>query len=92
MYDIVLTTAFKKELKKLKKRNKDLTKLSNIVNRLAKGEKLEPKYHDHALINSTRFMNCRECHIEPDWLLVYKINKLELIILLIETGSHSDLF
>lgn len=91
-YEIVLTSAFKKELKVIKKRHKDLDKLTKVVNSLANNVKLDEKYKDHALISSTRFKNCRECHIEPDWLLVYKKNNKELILFLIETGTHSDLF
>ena len=91
-YDIILTTAFKKELKRIKKRNKDLAKLTEVVNKLAAGLELDVKYKDHALINNLRFKDCRECHIEPDWLLVYKRNNSELTLLLIETGTHSDLF
>lgn len=91
-YEVVLTSAFKKELKKIKKRNKDLSKLTEIVNKLANNEKLDDKNRDHALISSLKFKNCRECHIEPDWLLVYKRVDKDLILLLIETGSHSDLF
>ena len=91
-YDIILTSAFKKELKNIKKRNKDLSKLTKIVNKLANDEELDIKNKDHALVNSLRFKNCRECHIEPDWLLVYKKDNNKLILFLIETGSHSDLF
>ena len=91
-YEIVLTNSFKKELKLLKKRNKNLEKLTTVVNSLANNETLDKKYKDHQLIDNTRFKNCRECHIEPDWLLVYKKNNTELILFLIETGSHSDLF
>ncbi len=91
-YDIILTTAFKKELKNIKKRNKDLSKLTEIVNRLSNGQELPEKYRDHALANNLRFKDCRECHIEPDWLLIYKKNNNELVLFLIETGSHSDLF
>lgn len=91
-YDIILTTAFKKELKNIKKRNKDLEKLTEVVNKLASGQELDAKYRDHALANNLRFKDCRECHIEPDWLLVYKKNKSELTLFLIETGTHSDLF
>ena len=87
-----MTSAFKKELKNLKKRNKDLSKLTEIVNKLANDEKLDLKKRDNSLVNNLRFQNCRECHIEPDWLLVYKKNYDELILFLIETGSHSDLF
>lgn len=91
-YEIIITSTFKKELKKIKKRNKNLQNLTLLVNKLANDEELEPKYRDHQLTDSPRFKNCRECHIEPDWLLVYKKNKHELILFLIETGTHSDLF
>ena len=91
-YEIILTTAFKKELKHIKKRKKDLEKLNKIVDMLANDEEIDAKYRDHALASSTRFKNCRELHIEPDWLLVYKKNKNELILFLMETGTHSDLF
>ena len=76
----------------LKKQNKKLDKLSKIVNALSNGETLDKKYRDHSLSNSKRFKECRECHIELDWLLVYRIDKNKLILLLIETGRHSDLF
>ena len=91
-YEIIITSTFKNELKKIKKRNKNLQNLTLLVNKLANDEELEPKYHDHQLTDSPRIKNCRECHIEPDWLLVYKKNKHELILFLIETGTHSDLF
>ena len=91
-YEIIMTSAFKKELKNLKKRNKDLSKLTEIVNKLENDEKLDLKNRDNSLVNNLCFQNCRECHIEPDWLLVYKKNYDELILFLIETGSHSDLF
>lgn len=91
-YEILLTSAFKKELKLIKKRNKDLKKLSNIIDILASGEELDKKFNNHLLFNNSKFRNCYECHIEPDWLLIYKIINNELILLLIETGTHSDLF
>ena len=91
-YEIILTSAFKKELKNIKKRNKDLSKLTEIVNKLANDIELDIKNRDHQLVNNLRFQNWRECHIEPDWLLVYKKDNNNLILFLIETGSHSDLF
>lgn len=91
-YEIILTSAFKKELKNIKKRNKDLSKLTEIVNKLANDIELDIKNRDHRLVNNLRFQNCRECHIEPDWLLVYKKDNNNLFLFLIETGSHSDLF
>ena len=86
-YEIILTSAFKNQLKLIKKRNKNLDKLTKVVNALANNEELDEKYKDHALINSTRFKDCRECHIESDWLLVYKKNNTDLILFLIETGT-----
>ena len=56
------------------------------------GEELEQKYKDHILINDKHYMKYRECHIQPDWLLVYKVQDNELVLLLFATGSHSDLF
>lgn len=91
-YDIVLTSAFKSCLKTIKKRRKDLDKLTTVVNMIASGEQLDVKYRDHELNDNKRFKNCRELHLEPDWLLVYKINKKDLILFLMETGTHSDLF
>ena len=91
-YEVVGTSAFKKELKAIKKRYKDLEKLRKVLNMLSNGEELDEKYRDHSLVDNKRFKDCRECHIEPDWLLVYRINNNELILLLVETGSHSDLF
>ena len=91
-YEIILTSAFKKDLKNIKNRNKDLSKLTEIVNKLANDIELDIKNRDHRLVNNLRFQNCRECHIEPDWLLVYKKDNNNLILFLIETGSHSDLF
>lgn len=91
-YDIVLTSAFKSCLKTIKKRRKDLDKLTTVVNMIASGERLDAKYRDHELNDNKYFKNCRELHLEPDWLLVYKINKKDLILFLMETETHSDLF
>lgn len=91
-YRIDYTTNFKKQYKKLKRQGKDLNKLYEIIEKLSNGEEPEPKYKNHRLINDKTFKDCNECHIEPDWLLVYKIQDCELILLLFATGSHSDLF
>lgn len=89
-YAIAATKKFEKQLKKVNKQGKKIEKLIIVVDKLANGEELEPKYKDHALIDNKYFKNCRECHIEPDWLLVYKYNDNELILFLVETGSHSE--
>ena len=91
-YEIIMTSAFKKQLKIIKKRKVNIERLSEIVNKLANDEKLDIKYRDHALNNDFKYQGCRECHITPDWLLIYKKSKKDLILYLIETGSHSDLF
>lgn len=91
-YEIHYTTKFKKQYKKISKQNKDLNKLKFIVKSLANGDILEEKYKDHNLVNDKYFEDCRECHIEPDWLLIYKYTGDKLILLLVETGSHSELF
>ena len=93
MYEIKYTTVFKKEIKLMVKQGKDIKKLKDIIIKLANLEELEPKYRNHALQNSKKFKNCNELHIEPDWLLIYQyINDNTLVLLLVETGSHSDLF
>lgn len=76
----------------MKKQGKNILKMEYIIGVLASGEKLDYKYKDHSLNDNRYFKNCRECHIEPDWLLIYKIKDDELILYLLETGSHSDLF
>ena len=91
-YDIVQTSLFKKEVKLMKKRGKDLDKLGVIIDWLATGENIPWTYRDHQLINNYRFINCRELHIEPDWLLIYKYEDNDLILYLVRSGSHSDLF
>lgn len=91
-YGIVTSNRFNKQLKKIKKQGKNIEKLSDVVKKLANGETLAAKYNDHALYDTKYYKNCRECHIEPDWLLIYKITNEELILYLVETGSHSDLF
>ena len=87
-YSIVLSNRFKKDLKRLKKRQYDLTLLEKTVDKLAAGEVLELKYHDHNL--SGGLSGFRECHIAQDWLLVYRIEENDLILLLMRTGTHAD--
>lgn len=91
-YGIVTSNRFNKQLKKIIKQGKSIDKLSVVVKKLANGENLDAKYKDHALSDNKYYRNCRECHIEPDWLLIYKYNNDELFLYLVETGSHSELF
>lgn len=89
-YGIVPTSRFNKDLKKAKKRGYDLSLISIVVDTLARGEPLPEKYKDHSL--SGNYSGCRECHVTPDWLLIYEIEDSELILYLTRTGTHSDLF
>ena len=91
-YEIKGTSSFKKQLKKSIKQGKDIKKLIKILIQLSNGKKLDKKYHNHNLINNKQYKDCSECHIEPDWLLIYKYYNDELILLLVSTGSHSELF
>lgn len=91
-YQIKMSSKFKKNYKKSLKQGKDRNKFIYVLRKLASGNKLDSIYKDHALINDKTYKDCRECHIEPDWLLVYKIKDDELVLLLFAIGSHSDLF
>ena len=86
--NIFYTNQFKKDYKRIKKQNKDLIKLQDVIENLADVERLEQKYKDHQL--SGIWKNHRDCHIEPDWILIYRTTSKELI--LERTGSHSELF
>lgn len=90
MYKIVTTGKFKRDLKLAKKRGYNLSLLSVVVDMLAAGKPLSEKYKDHNL--SGNYAGCRECHITPDWLLIYEVEEDELILYLTRTGTHSDLF
>lgn len=89
-YVIERTSKFKRDYKLAKKRGCDMESLKAVVAMLANGEKLPKEYFDHDLKGD--YTGYRECHIAPDWLLVYKITKECLILTLYRTGTHSDLF
>ena len=88
MKTIFETSQFRKDLKKLKKRGKDIHKLKEVIRLIANGEMLDARHRDHALIGSRG--GSRDCHIEPDWLLIYR--KEEDSLYLERSGTHSDLF
>ena len=90
MLKIRPSNRFKRDLKLIAKRGLDLSLLDDIVNRLAARQPLDPKNKDHALTGE--YAGFRECHIQSDWLLVYRIDEDELFLFLSRTGSHSDLF
>ena len=89
-YNLVLTSLFKKDLKAAKKSGYNLQLLKDVVDTLAMGLPLDEKCQDHKLIGN--YQGCRECHITPDWLLIYEIAEDELILYLTRTGTHSKLF
>lgn len=84
------SSRFAKDLRLAQKQNKNLDKLFNVIEKLANLEKLEEKYRDHSL--SGEYKGLRECHIEPDWLLIYYVENNTLTLVLTRLGSHSDLF
>lgn len=91
-YQIDFTSKFKKQLRKIIKQGKDISDLLEVVTKIANLEKLDVKYEDHELINDNIYHNCRECHIKPNWLLIYKYLDNETVFLLYATGSHNELF
>ena len=88
-YKLALTNTFKRDYKKIVKRNYNISLLENVVDKLLNGEQLPESNKDHAL--KGEWIGYRECHIQPDWLLVYKISDNFLTITLSRTGKHSDL-
>ena len=92
IFKIQQTSQFKKDFKLSLKRGLDPEKFREVLKLLENGEVLPEKYMDHPLKPSKEYMNCRELHIQPDWLLIYKYFNENLILYLVRTGSHSDLF
>jgi mRNA interferase YafQ len=90
MLTIRYQSTFKRDYRRIVKRGYDIRRLEKVIDILASGNELPPEYKDHELIGDYR--GCRECHIAPDWLLVYEINNNELLLILTRTGTHSDLF
>lgn len=90
MFKVVPSNQFKRDLKTAKRRGLNIESLRSVVNILASGKSLDKKYRDHALVGN--WAGFRECHIAPDWLLIYKIENAELSLFLFRTGTHSDIF
>ena len=90
MLELILSNHFKKDLKLAKKRGYNLELLNEVVETLQKEEPLPEKNRDHSLTGD--YVGFRECHIQPDWLLVYRVDGEELLLFLSRTGTHSDLF
>ena len=91
-YKIEFTSNFKKQLKKIIRQGKDVQELLEVITKLANLDELDKKYRNHNLIDNKTYKDCSECHIKPDWLLIYKYVDDRLVIVLFATGSHSELF
>ena len=90
LLELKKTTQFRKDLKRMVKRRLDIDLLDEIIQTLREQKPLDPKHNDHALIGD--YTGFRECHIQPDWLLIYLIDGKDLILTASRTGTHSDLF
>jgi len=90
MLGVRFTSKARRDLKKLERQNKDIAKLSAVLKQLAAGEKLPEKNRDHALAGN--YAGDRGCHVEPDWILIYRVNENEMILVAVRTGSHSELY
>lgn len=88
--EIKTSSKFKRDLKRIMARGYSLARMNEVVSALAEKQALPPEYRDHALTG--KWTGYRECHIQPDWLLIYRVEKDELILLLVRSGTHSDLF
>ena len=89
---VKLSNCFKKDIKKVLKQGRNIDDLLFVVSKLANKSQLDDKYKNHKLEDNKYFKDCYECHIKPDWLLIYKYCDEDLLLLLIRTGSHSELF
>ena len=90
MLELVTTSTFRKDLKIAKKRGYDLSLIEFVIDELLRENTLPQKYKDHVLTGNYR--GFRECHISPDWLLIYVVDKDKLVLIVSRTGTHSDLF
>ncbi len=89
-YDIRITNSCKRDIKKAEKQGKNINLLFEVIDLLSEGKTLEPKFKDHKLVG--QYEGKRECHIEPDFLLIYEIKLSEIVLYLVRVGSHSKLF
>lgn len=90
MLTLTTTAKFRKDYKRVKKQGLDISQLKDVINMLLQEAPLPDQYHDHALTGN--FQGFRECHIQPDWLLLYYIDHNKLVLTVVRTGSHSELF
>ena len=91
IYTVYPTSRFRKDAERAKKRGLSMTELEDVIDKLSRDEPLEIKHRDHKL-EGGKYEGCRECHINPDWLLIYKKEAGKMVLALRRTGTHSDLF
>lgn len=89
-YKIIPTSKFQKDLRRIQKRGYDMSLITNVIKIIASGEEIPSKYREHKL--SGNYSSCRECHITPDWLMIYELVEDDLLLYLTRTRTHSDLF
>ena len=89
-YDVQMSTRYRRDAERLERQGKKIKKLDDAVKLLRTGEPMPPQYRDHPL--KGEWFGFRECHIEDDWILIYRIDKGELLLYLTRTGTHDDLF
>lgn len=90
MLELVATKQFRKDYKRMKKRGYDMNLLEKVIDLLQNAKPLDDRYRDHGLVGN--YVGFRECHIMPDWLLIYAVDKEKLILTASRTGTHSDVF
>ena len=90
MLELKTTSKFRREYKAMKKRGLDMSELEAVIDTLLAEKPLDRKYHDHDLHG--QYEGYRECHVQPDWLLIYIIDKGQAVLVAARTGTHSDLF
>ncbi|MBQ4381606.1 MAG: type II toxin-antitoxin system YafQ family toxin [Oscillospiraceae bacterium] len=90
MLELKVTSQFKKDYKRMKKQGRDVSLLKKVIDDLLAGKDLEERHRDHALTGN--YTGFRECHVQPDWLLIYAVSEKELVLTASRTGTHSDLF
>ena len=89
-YTVKYTSQFKRDYKRIKRRGKDMSRLLDVIDLLREGAALPPQYHDHPLQGN--YAGHRDCHIEPDWVLIYYRNATTLVLTMSRTGTHGDVF
>lgn len=90
MYELIYTGQFKKSLKRCAKRGLDIQLMKDVLDELKNTGRLDPKYKPHTLVGN--FSGCWECHIQSDWLLIWRQDNDKMIIITVDTGTHSDLY